>query len=146
MAPKTPLTDAVAKRIADYVRAGNYVIVAAHAAGIHRDTYYEWLHRGAKERARIADGLPPDDHETKFAEFSEIMEKAIAEAEVRNLLIVSRAGESQWQAAAWILERKHHKRWGRKDRHEVTGGKPGSEPVKFRVEFAEPFNANNKPK
>ena len=28
-------------------------------------------------------------------------------------LLIAKAGEAQWQAAAWFLERKHPERWGR---------------------------------
>ena len=52
---------------------------------------------------------------------------ALAEDEPRDRQVLIRVGEtqrSQWQAAAWRLERRYPDRWGR-TRHEVTGADGG---------------------
>ena len=36
--------------------------------------------------------------------------------------IIHDASETTWQAAAWWLERRFPDRWGRKQRHEISGG------------------------
>lgn len=100
----TKLTPEVRQTIVTYLKAGNYVETAAAAAGINKDTIYEWLKRGANEGKGI------------YKEFSDAVEKALAEGEILAVNSILRADEKQWQARAWWLERRCHERWGRKER------------------------------
>jgi transposase len=109
MARPTKLTAEVQERICSCIRAGNYIETAAAYAGIHKDTLYDWLKRGAKARSGI------------YREFSAAVEKALADSEVRDVSIIARAADTEWQAAAWRLERKFPARWGRKTSVEHTG-------------------------
>lgn len=103
----TTLTPEIQEKIIQAVRAGNYLETAAAYAGVPKNTLHDWLRRGAKEKRGI------------YHEFSVLVEKALAEAEMRDVLIIGKAAEENWQAAAWRLERKFPDRWGRKDRHAV---------------------------
>lgn len=129
----TKLTPEVADRIVAAVAAGNYLETAAAFAGISKATLYKWLTRGA----RASSGT--------HRAFVDAIEKALAQAEVRDVSTIARAAtgydveriketitptgqvlretarsrEFVWQAAAWRLERKHPDRWGR--RVEVSG-------------------------
>jgi hypothetical protein len=93
---------------------GNYIETAAAYAGIHKTTLYDWLKKGANSKSG------------KYREFSNAVDKAMAEAEIRDVALIAQAAKENWQAAAWRLERKYPARWGRKTQHEVTGkdGKP----------------------
>jgi len=71
--------------ICNALRAGNTRRASAHFAEIHVDTFYEWM---------------------KDPTFSEQVEKAEADAEVRFVTKVASASEETWQAAAWWLERR----------------------------------------
>ena len=42
------------------------------------------------------------------------VEKAVADAEMHAVAAVSKAATTDWRAAAWILERRHGKRWSQK--------------------------------
>ena len=120
----TDLTPTTQERIALAIRGGNDNKVAAAHAGIGESTFYAWLDRGRKERARLAASsrAKPRASETPFVEFLETIEKAQADAEARNVALNAKAAQDgTWTAAAWWLERKYPERWGRKDRHEVTG-------------------------
>jgi transposase len=116
------LTPEIQQKIVDSLRMGNYIETASAYAGINKTTLYDWLKRGAREKRG------------KYKQFSNAVEKAMAEAEMRDVALIAQAAKENWQAAAWRLERKYPARWGRKTQHEVTGkdGKP--------VEF----NAKNK--
>lgn len=103
------LTDEVEQQIVDAVRAGNYMEVAAAFAGISKDTLFRWLRSGARGESE------------RFKRFSDAVKMAMASAEVRDVALVGRAAQTQWQAAAWRLERKAPDRWGRRDRVEVAG-------------------------
>ena len=94
------LDPVLAQRIVDLVRAGNYLEVAATAAGIHRSTLHRWLRHGkSQQRGR-------------FRRFLTAMEKAQAEAESRDVALIARAAGEDWRAAAWRLERKQPRRYG----------------------------------
>lgn len=120
------------ERITDALRNGAYIEHAAQAAGISTSTYHGWMERGRNERDRRKAGLAADDHETPYVEFLESVERAQSEAAV-DLLgeIANHARNGTWQAAAWILERKFPRQWGRMDRTEHTGPEGG--PVKLDV-------------
>ena len=106
----TKLTPQVQARIVQAIVGGNDITVAAAYAGIGKTTFYEWLERGRKAKTG------------PFADFADAIQKAQADAETRNVALIAKAAQDgTWTAAAWWLERKYPERWGRKDRHEVTG-------------------------
>jgi transposase len=125
MARPTKLSPDLQKAIVDAIRAGNYMETAAAFAGVAKQTFYNWLRRGRRARSG------------RYREFVDAVKKALAEAEVRDLEVIRQAATGtgpfeenpQWQAAAWRLERRNPKRWGRKDRHEVTGKDGGPIPI-----------------
>ena len=94
------LDPALAQRIVDLIRAGNYLEVAATAAGIHRSTLHRWMRHGR------------DQHRGRFRRFLTAVEKAQAEAESRDVALIARAASEDWRAAAWRLERKQPRRYG----------------------------------
>lgn len=104
------LTPALIEKIVGYLRAGAYVETAAAAAGISKQTLYTWLRRAVDE----------NEEDPIFAKFAAAVEEAQALAEVRDIALIGKAAETQWQAAAWRLERKSPERWGRKV--ELSGG------------------------
>ncbi len=97
------LTPEIQEQIVKAISIGAYIETAAAYAGITKDTLYKWLKRGAKQRSG------------PYKNFSDAVGKAIAVAEMRDVQRIDKAGETQWQAVAWRLERKHPKKWGRKE-------------------------------
>lgn len=100
----TKLTKEIQLAITEYVRAGNYVETAAAAAGISKNTLYDWLKRGAKEPQTI------------YGEFSDAVQKALAQSEIDDLRRLEEHSADHWQAVAWRLERRFPEKWGRKDK------------------------------
>lgn len=84
------------QHLIDLLESGLPVTLAAAAAGIGRTTFYNWMND---------------------AKFAEQVEAAQARA-VAPLLdrIRTAATNGQWQAAAWILERRWPGEFGRRDR------------------------------
>lgn len=100
------LNEETATAIVNAVRAGNTNETAAAYAGINKDTLYTWMRKGrAAERGAYRD-------------FVEALDHALASSEVRDLALIGKAAEEQWQAAAWRLERRYPDRYGRRTRHE----------------------------
>ncbi len=101
-------TPEMIEKITNLIRAGNYREVAAASVGISKSTFFEWLSRGARG-------------EEPYTVLAAEVEKADAQSEMRDVVLIGKAAEMQWQAAAWRLERKNPKRWGRKDGLTLTG-------------------------
>jgi hypothetical protein len=105
---KTKLTPELQEKVLLHLRIGSYVETAAACAGIHKDTFYEWMKKGAR-------GIKP------YNAFAEAVNRAVAESESRDLATILKAASTQWQAAAWRLERRFPERYGRFDRMKVEG-------------------------
>ena len=91
----TSLTPDTAKRIVDAVSVGGSYKIAAGYGGIAERTLYSWIARGEKG-------------EEPFCQFLQDLKAAESKGAIQNLSTVIRAAqEGSWQAAAWILERRH---------------------------------------
>lgn len=120
----------IANTIIEFIRAGNYVETAAAAAGIVKSTLYDWLKRGKRAKSGV------------FHNFSNAVEKAMAEAEVVDVTRIGIAAKEYWQAAAWRLERKFPKKWGRKI--EVAGDQNAPLVVKTWAEVVKELSEKEK--
>lgn len=79
------VADAIIRNLA----AGLYVETAARAAGVHKDTLYSWLQRGARaRRAAIKNNRPVPPAERQYVQFSDSVDQAVAEAEARNITLI----------------------------------------------------------
>lgn len=113
----TKINDETIEKITRAIKAGNYIETAAAYAGIVKSTLYDWLKRGEREQQRVAQTprATVRKSEEAFVKFSNAVKEALAESEMRDVLVISKAAEEgQWQAAAWRLERKFPDRWGRR--------------------------------
>lgn len=141
--PKSPtvgapltLTKKMIKEVEKYLKIGCYVETAVVMAGIGKTTFYTWMKESHKE----------DCSEPLYVELRVAVERAVEEAEARDLMNIERAamGKRQeyerdekgqvlfdgkgkpvvkefgmapdWSASAWRLERKNPKRWARTDK------------------------------
>ncbi|HEY1697967.1 MAG TPA: hypothetical protein VGG39_37665 [Polyangiaceae bacterium] len=102
----TKLSPELQEKILLHLRVGAYVETAAACAGIHKDTFYEWMKKGAR-------GQQP------YVAFAQAVTRAVAESESRDLATILKAATTQWQAAAWRLERRFPEKYGRHDRVKV---------------------------
>lgn len=110
----TKFNQEIADQIIQYIMLGSYVETAAMAAGIHKHTFYEWLKRGAHDKAA--------KKTTQWSRFNDAVTNALGKSEQRDLLKVDKASERDWRAAAWKLERRAPRRWGPKAAMKIEGG------------------------
>jgi hypothetical protein len=103
----TKLTDELQAEIVNYLKTGNYIETACALAGISKSTFYSWLNKG-KNSTRT----------NKYSRFTDAVERAQAWAEARLVALISKKAEKTWQAAAWLLERKHPSKWSRNRKEE----------------------------
>lgn len=105
----TKLTPDIQKTIVEQLRWGNYLETAAVFAGLSKDTLYNWLKRGSREKTGI------------YKEFSDAVSKAMAEAEIRDVANITNAAKTDWRASAWRLQHRNPRKWGKMDeeKHEL---------------------------
>jgi len=94
-------------RIIESLKKGHTYDTAAAHADIGISTLYRWLHDGKRARSG------------KYRDFWEAVKKAESEAKGELVEIVKAQSMKSWQAAAWLLERRHPDEFGRHDRHKV---------------------------
>lgn len=109
--------DVYGERIAEALRQGNYVETACAKAGLHKDTFYEWLKKA--RRYRDGRGKETPTEIAPYLRFTDAIENASAEGEAELLGTIREASYQQWQAAAWMLERRHPDKWGRRTAHRL---------------------------
>ena len=131
-ARKSKLTPEVQAKILLHLRVGSYVETAAACAGIHKDTLYDWMRRGAKG-------------EQPFAAFAEAVHQAIAESESKDLATILKASQTNWTAAAWRLERRFPDRYGRHDRLKVETKVSETESDRLVEKLARLITGNDEP-
>ncbi|MEO6835428.1 MAG: hypothetical protein ABI231_05910 [Candidatus Tumulicola sp.] len=81
--------------------------------GVAKSCIYAWVARGRED---VAAGRP----RTNYALFADAFVRARAINEWKLLERIQRAGERDWRASAWILERRFPERWSQKASVEVS--------------------------
>lgn len=95
MARRTKLRPDLVKRLTEAIQIGCTYAQACDHAGIATSTFYAWMERGRQG-------------DSEFIEFLEAIKRANAKSVIANLAVVQRAArDGSWQAAAWVLERRH---------------------------------------
>jgi hypothetical protein len=94
------LTENIGNAIADEIRRGNPLELAAALNGVDPPTLQRWLLRGANGE----DQFVPVIREIKFA---------LAESEHALVQQIHDAAKKNWSAAAFLLERMFPERWGK---------------------------------
>lgn len=102
------LTEPVKERLMQALRAGNFRGVAARYAGISETTLAVWMKLGK------------DQHHGPFRELRSAVHKAEADAEAHHVGLLLKHAQDDVKATTFYLERKFHKRWGRKDTINAT--------------------------
>jgi hypothetical protein len=98
------LTPAIQARIVDKIKKGNFRTVAAVCNGIGVRTLNQWMILGKK------------NSESNYGKFRQAVLAAENDAETYAVSCIRRGAAKDARHAEWWLERKFHKRWGRKDR------------------------------
>ena len=100
----------VQEELLKHIRAGVPFKYACEAVGIPYHTYSEWVRKGKRQSRG------------QYHDFYEEVKKARGRAISRNVAIIQKAAEKQWQAAAWWLERVCPDEFGRPYRVDKSTG------------------------
>ena len=125
MARPTILTPELQERIIQAIQVGNYFHVACEYAGIDRRTGWGWLAKG-KDAVAFSEEheTPIPDGKLVYVQFAQAVMEARAQAEVRLVSSVVRAGTGEgadWRAAVEILRRGFKENW-RDEAQVMLGG------------------------
>lgn len=130
------LTPNMLMNLCDQLRKGHFPETAAALCGITKATFIKWIRRASEP------GAPKIYRDLALA-----VERAQAESEARELEIIRivsqgyrpkydadgkliMAGRNpNWQAAAWLLERRFPKKWGKKEHVELSSADADGGPL-----------------
>jgi len=118
----TILTPRVHTVIIESIRAGNYMEVAARAAGVSKTALYVWIEKGHKQTRG------------DYRDFVDALQRAEADSEAESVKTVVEAGKRNWKAAMTYLERRHPDRWRRRMTQEIVGKDEGPVSYEHRLE------------
>lgn len=104
------------KTIVDAIKLGETFKGAAMAVGIAESTLWEWRH--------------------KYPKLSNDITKATSDMRRANIAYIAKKAPTQWQAAAWLLERRFPDEFGRRN-VEVSGPGGGSIAIEERTKIQE---------
>lgn len=137
MARPTKLTPELQERLLADIRIGLPYAKAAERAGITETSFYNWKERGQTEKSGIyfeflkevkkavTDAmlrnvgliLQAGQGGKEFTETKRVYEiDDKGNQTVTQEIITKKEAAPQWQALAWLLERRHPSEWGRKDK------------------------------
>ncbi len=111
----TKLTPELQAKILDLIRAGNYRKIASGACGVRDRTFCTWMRLGKNAKTGI------------HRDFFLSVLRAEKDAETIMVAKLVAGADKDPKAALAYLERKFHKRWGKKD------SAPKSEEEKMRA-------------
>jgi len=104
---KLKLTDKLCEEICNDIKAGVPIIHAAIAHGISQTTFYDWYNQGKEAKSGAK------------RNFYLKVEEAKSVAITLRARRIYKAGETNWQADAWWLERVDPENFGRKEKVEA---------------------------
>jgi len=105
MGRPSKLTEELQTEICEYIASGNTFKRACRLSGISDSIFYDWKAKGEKEK------------QGKYSEFLDTIKRSSEKFKQTNIDIIQQAAKGgTWQAAAWLLERKHPEEFGRRDR------------------------------
>jgi hypothetical protein len=110
------LTSELTAQMVEHIKSGVTINDACALEGISKQSHYRWLDEGL---------VPPGESDHRPACWTYRLEIEAALASYKhNLLknLQSAASNGQWQASAWILERRFPDEFGRKDKVALSGG------------------------
>jgi hypothetical protein len=116
----TDCTPEKVAQICEFLRQGVSQECAATSAGLCERTFYVWLEKGRE-------GVEP------YVQFLQQVNAAENDAERMLVDTIRTQAAEDWKAGAWLLERRHPRRWGRLDRSEVTGANGAAIQVQAQV-------------
>ena len=121
--PYKLIDEGIRSRLLQAIRLGSYIEHACFYAGIDSSTFRKWRQKAEMD-------IEP------YKSFWKEVQLAESEAIMRRLARIEKvAEEGNWQADAWVLERKYPDKFGRRDRINVN--LDPNKPVEVNLEWSD---------
>lgn len=121
---KTILTPELIEGITKKITEGMYVTDACATFGIGKDSWYDWMKKAKRE---------PDIYPL-CVRFSESIMKAQADCKAYFIEKLKNASVVEWKAAAWYLERRFPKEYGKREQLDISGVDAEADNLKVKTE------------
>lgn len=105
--------DEAAPKIIEFIRKGNNYECAAGCSRVSYNTFNRWIRQGKEDETN---GLL----DSKFYKFWCDVEQAEKECEQEVLALWKQEMPGNWQACKEYLARRHHEKWGSKEKVDVV--------------------------
>lgn len=115
MARKTKITPELIDEICTYIENGNNYEDTLDMVGVATTTFYRWLQEADTGINGNNPKKPATDLKLK-RELKEGIKKAEAAFKAFHIQNITKASKKEWQASAWILERRYPKEFAKIDR------------------------------
>lgn len=106
------LTDETVKKLMEAIIDGNTYEAACNYAGISYSVFADWVRKGEEYTKMLEGGQKGIRWE--FINFLKELNRAKAEAEVNLVKKIKEAGDKDWRANAFLLERRNPEQWAKK--------------------------------
>lgn len=112
---KPVLTPKLIKLIYELIAGGEFDKAVASYIGVSEVSWHNWKRRGkeVQEKLKADNSYTPTKREQLYLDFIESLEQAYAEAEINAVNTIRKASKSNWEAAAWFLERRYRGNWAK---------------------------------
>ena len=114
-------TPEMAAAICESVSNGVPITIASMTQGVSYATVTRWQQAGRTALDTLEAGEPITEKEQQFADFVVSLQQARGIALEERVAQIAVAGQDDWRASAWYLERQIPQEFGQISRHEVTG-------------------------
>lgn len=138
MGRPSKLTDDLIEELCGYLEEGMPTSTACDLAGISARSFQRWRKRGKEEINRVEEGhvnCRERKSEKPYCRFWRRTTRARAEGDRKHVKNIVNAGEEDWRASAWYLERARPEQWSKTTKHEHMG--EGGGPVDHNMSIEE---------
>ena len=112
MSRRTKLNKEMIDKICGYISQGLFYVQAANLSGVCEATFYEWKRKGEEAQSK--------GEENNYTEFLKALKEADAKQELECIKKIKI--DDSWQSKAWLLERRHGDRWGKREQLNINHG------------------------
>ncbi len=108
------LTDEIIEEFAQVLPVVAYLETVGDLLGICTRTWKTWNTNGKAELLRLSQDPTAVLDPTKelYLKFHLMFKRSLAQSSLRNIRNIVSKSDQQWQAAAWLEERRHPELWG----------------------------------
>jgi hypothetical protein len=127
------LDDARAEKILMALGSGAPMEMCAAFAGVGKSAVYNWIKRGANaELEAEKNDTPIAPADEPYVKFARDIEQTQAKRMISAMSRITLAGEKDWKAEAWFLERRYPAMFGRRQQVTVNQDDEADEAAKAR--------------